>query len=366
VHRALRAGAAAAAVPLLLASGCGDTRTDEAPATGHWTRAAEPPLSARYGPLLASTGTEVLVLGGHTGPACPPGADCTIISDLAHDGAAYDPETDHWRPVSAPPLDLDQFTTHVMAGARLVVGDHRDWWSYDAGRDAWSPLPEPARGSSGPEATDGQLVYTHAGTRVQVLDLADESWSELPPDPLEPRLTDGAVFATDAGVVLTGVNYDEAAPDEPTLTQADVWDGTSWRRLPRTGMIGPLYHWTGRRLVGAEVGGADGGQVNGWDRWYPSAGALDPRAGEWTTLPGVPGYDDLDQQAWRVEAASGPRIATAGFVYDDDQGTWTGLGHPRSVIREDTTGVWAGDRLVVVGGSDGELQPVSEAWVWAP
>ena len=112
--------------------------------------------------------------------------------------------------------------------------------------------------------------------------------ASCPADPLAPPLTDGSVFATDDGLVLTGVNYEEAAPDEPTLTQADLWDGSSWQRLPRTGMIGPLYHWTGERLVGLEIGGADGGQVNGWDRWYPYAGALDVATGRWSEIPARP------------------------------------------------------------------------------
>ena len=358
-----------ALMPLaLLAGACGDERlTPAAPGDPpRWTQAAEPPLSARHGPLLAWTGAEVLVLGGHTGPACPPNASCVHLDDVARDGAAYDPAADRWRPLSDPPLDLDRYAGHVVVDGRLVVGDDHVWWSYDPQGDAWTRLPDPGGRVGWPEAAADGRVYTHVRNRVQVLDLAAGTWSELPPDPVTPPLTDGTVFATDAGVVLSGVNYDEPAPDEPTLTQADLWDGTAWRRLPRTGMIGPLYHWTGRRLVGAEIGGADGGQVNGWDRWYPFAGALDPRTGEWSKLPGVPGYDDLDQRAWRVEAAAGPLVVTDGLVYDDDHGSWSALGRPRSTIQQDVTGVWAGGRLVVLGGSDRDFDPVREAWVWTP
>ena len=133
-------------------------------------------------------------------------------------------------------------------------------------------------------------------------------------------------------------------------------------------MIGPLHHWTGERLVGAGIGAADGGQVNGWDRSYPFGGRLDPATGEWSELGGdVPGYEDLaDRDAWRVEAAAGPLVATAGFVYDDQAGTWTPLGRPRSAMREQVAGVWAGDRLVVVGGADVDNQPVLQAWVRTP
>jgi hypothetical protein len=352
----------------LVAAGCGDEAPGrpEPAAAVEWTRAADLPLAARYAPLLVWTGDDVLALGGHTGPACPPNASCVEQHDNVRDGAAYDPVADTWRALPDAPIDLDRFTGHALVDGTLVVGSDRGWWSFDLADEAWTRLPSPERGSSGPEAADDGRVYTHVRNRVQALEVATGAWTELPPDPLTPRLTDGTVFATDDGVVLTGVNYQETAPDEPTLAQADLWDGTAWRRLPRTGMIGPLYHWTGQRLVGAEIGGADGGQVNAWDRWYPFAGALDPRTGEWSELPGVPGYDDLDQRGWRVEAAAGQLIATAGFVYDDGRGTWTELGRPPSDIRQDVTGVWAGDRLVVVGGSDDGFEPVGEAWVWAP
>jgi hypothetical protein len=201
---------------------------------------------------------------------------------------------------------------------------------------------------------------------LHVLDLAAGEWRSLPADPLTPRLTEGRVFATDAGIVLAGVNYEEAAPDEPTLTQADVWDGESWRRLPRTGMIGPLYHWAGERILGLEIGGADGGEVDGWGRWYPFAGALDPATGEWSAVDGVPDYEEARKADWRVEAADGPLFATAGFVYDDRTGDWTLLGRPDSDLDWELTGVWADGRLVVFGGADEDGDLSAETWVWAP
>jgi hypothetical protein len=365
-HAALLAALAA------VAAGCGDevNAPHESAGAAAWTRAADLPLSARYAPLLVWTGEEVLALGGHTGPPCPPNADCATLDDTARDGAAYDPDTDAWRLVADAPIDLDRFTGHVVVDGELVVGDVDGWWSFSPGSNTWAELPAPPTDVGPPETVRDGLVYSHVQRRVHSLDLATGTWSELPEDPLGPPLTDGSVFATDAGLVLTGVNYEEAAPDEPTLTQADLWNGHAWQRFPRTGMIGPLYHWTGERLVGLEIGGADGGQVNGWDRWYPFAGALDVATGRWSEISGVPGYEDLDRDldrgAWRVEAADGPRVATAGFVYDDDTGTWTRLERPDSALEQELTGVWVGDRLVVVGGADKNLARLPEVWVRAP
>lgn len=354
---------ALAALALLLTA-CEDAGGDAATGAPAWSRAADSPLSARYGPLLAWTGEEVLAFGGHTGPPCPPNADCTVLDDLAPDGAAYDPDTDSWRPLADPPVGVDRYTGHVMAHGELVVGDQRAWWTYDPGADTWRRIPDPPARVGPPEAARGRLAYTHWGSRVYAVDPTQGEWTALPPNPLTPRLRDGNLFATDdAGVVLTGVDYAGTAPDEPTLTQVDVLPGDTWQRLPATGMIGPLYHWTGDRLVGLEIGGADGGEVNGWDHWYPFAGALDPATGEWSEIPGIPGLEDLSDGNWRVEAAAGPLVATSGFAYDDDSGVWTPLGRPDSELDRELTAVWAGDRLVVVGGADEDGDLLSETWI---
>lgn len=356
-------------VALALAlSACGDADGTGTPtaAGGAWTAATAGPLSARYAPLLAWTGQEVLVVGGHTGPPCPPNADCQLPDDFARNAAAYDPDRGSWRPLVDAPADLDRYVARVVVDGDLVVGDGRAWWRYDVDADAWTRLPGAGEATGLPEAVRDGLVYTHRGQTVRTLDVATGEWRSLPDDPLTPRLTDATVFATDAGIVLTGVNYEEAAPDEPTLTQADVWDGESWRRLPRTGMIGPLYHWTGERLLGLEIGGADGGGVDGWGRWYPFAGALDPATGEWSAVDGVPDYEDAQKVDWRVEAADGPLFATAGFVYDDRTGDWTRLGRPASDVDWEVTGVWADGRLVVFGGADEDGDLSGQTWVWAP
>jgi hypothetical protein len=361
---------AALLVALALASAlaaCGGPVGHDAATVGGaaWTRAAAGPLSARHAPLLAWTGQEVLVVGGHTGAPCPPNADCPLPDDHARDAAAYDPGSDTWRPIADAPADLDRYVGHVVADGDLVVGGAEAWWRYDAEADAWSRLPGATEMGAPEVAADG-VVYTHVGRRVRALDLATGEWRSLPEDPVEPPLTEGAVFATDAGIVLAGVDHGEAAPDEPTLTQADVWDGGSWRRLPRTGMIGPLSHWTGERLIGLELGGADGGEVNGWDRWYPYAGAVDPATGEWSAIDRVPDQDGVGDAAWRVEAAAGPLVATSGFVYDDRAVSWTRLGRPASDLAEELTGVWAAGRLVVVGGADEDGEVSAETWIWTP
>lgn len=337
------------------------------PASG-WTKAAPSPLAPRYGALMVWTGDDVLVMGGHQDTPCPPGADCVGPSDPLADAAAYDPETDGWRTIAAPPIHVGSGTPAIVSDGIVVVGNAQDWWTYDPIADLWSEIDTPAGVNAGPRAElDGKVYAVNDHREVSVLDVASGSWSTLPPDDLAPALTIDGLFATPSGIVLAGVNYREAAADEPTLTQADIWDGDSWSRLPRTGMIGWLYYWTGQRIIGIEPGGADGGQTNNWGRYYPAAGALDPATGAWEPLPGLDYDDRAEGPAWSVETAAGPLVATQGRVYDDTTRTWTEPGIPDSAVDSDLNATWADGRLVFFGGYDRGAERLSnDTWIWTP
>jgi len=338
-----------------------------APASG-WTKAALSPLAPRYGSLMVWTGDDVLVMGGYEDTPCPPGADCAGPTAPLSDAAAYDPETDGWRTIAAPPLHVDRGTPAIVSDSIVVIGNARDWWTYDPAADRWDELDTPAGVNAGPRTElDGKVYAVDGHRNVSVLDVASGSWSTLPPDDLAPALTVDGLFATPSGIVLAGVNYREAAADEPTLTQADIWDGDSWSRLPRTGMIGWLYYWTGKRIIGIEPGGADGGQTNNWGRYYPAAGALDPATGAWEPLPGLDYEDRVEGPAWSVETAAGPLVATQGRVYDDTARTWTEPGLPDSAVDSDLSATWADGRLVFFGGYDRHAERLSnETWIWTP
>lgn len=346
-----------------------------------WTRAAPSPLAPRWGALMVWTGTEVLVLGGTDSTPCPSDtADCGERRDDVNDAAAYDPSSNTWRPVAVPPTSVSFGFPAVVADGVVVLGSHDRWWTYEPDADAWRDLPAPPDTAAGPQSALGGSVYTvDRQGRVVELDVASRQWSTLPPDPLRPALW-GTVFATEVGVVHTGVSFTEAAPDEPILTQADVWDGSTWTRLPRTGMLGELTHWTGERLLGTEAGSADGGATNGWVRSYPYGGALDPATGVWEPVPGLPGATEgygapEPPGTWSVEAAAGPLIATGGRVYDDRTRLWTSLGAPDSALDANLTATWADGRLVFFGGYDSSLgydygvidqALADETWIWTP
>lgn len=369
-----RLAALALALPL---AACGsatgpDASNGAASATG-WARLPDVPLSPRTDPVVAWTGSEVVVVGGNTGWICPPNADCTTPTALATDGAAYDPATRTWRAITPAPVGLWNSWggnwDSALVGGTLVVRGTKDgtWQGYDVAGDAWSLLTPPA-GFAGQLAASGGRLWARAGKRILSWDPeTDEATVEASYAPDRP-LQDTQLFVTPAGPVLAGVRYHDGPPDEPTLTQVDVPDGSGgWRRFV-TGQVGWLSHWDGTRLVGVEPGEVDGGEVDGWDRAYPFAGTLDPVTGDWQPLD-LPARD-WQSDGWDVSAAAGTRIVSHGQFVETATGTRLPLGRPDSALDHNLTTTWTDDGLFVVGGADEEAgfeSPAGpEAWLWTP
>lgn len=367
-------------VPVLLAallvaslSGCTEDEPEPPEAGGTWTRGADMPLSPRTSPQVGWTGEEVLVVGGDTavvpddtggGPGQPVG-----------DGAAYDPATDTWRPIADAPEPIPYYFRSAMADDTMVVqtfddqGGPAGWLAYDAADDTWRRLPEPPQ----PVEDTGVLsagagrvaALTRAG-RVLQLDVAAGTWTVLPPDPATPALRDTSVTSTEAGVFVCGT-LQRSDGQTPEFVVVDRWDGSAWTRFDGSRQVGCPTHWTGTRLVGADIQTATGLEGD-----PPFGGRLDPATGEWTALPGAPDVDDLLPESITANAADGPLVAGWGYVYDDDAGTWAPYGRPDSPVDRGTGAVWADGRLVVVGGRDedagydGDAGLSDATWVWSP
>lgn len=371
-----RLAAVAVALACLSSSACGpgegpDVR--EVPAASAWQRAPAVPLSPRTDPVVAWTGSEVVVVGGNTGWICPPNADCAGPTDLAVDGAALDPATGTWRPLAPAPVGLwDSWGggwDSVLVGDLLVVRGTRDraWHGYDVSDDRWSSLSPPEGFEDRLVASDGRL-WARSGRRILSWDPVTGEWRTEASYAPERPLQDTQLFITELGPVLSGVRYGDAAPDEPTLTQVDVPDGAGGWERSTTGQIGWLTHWDGTLLVGVEPGEADGGEVNGWDRAYPAAGTFDPASGEWRPLDVA--ARDLASDGWEVSAAAGTHVVSHGQYVETRTGTRLALGRPDSSVDHNLSATWVEERLFVLGGVDEEAgfdaAAPPEAWWWTP
>ena len=104
-----------------------------------WERLPAVPLSPRTDPVVAWTGTEVVVVGGNTGWVCPPNADCAGPTDLAAGRRRPRPgdrDLADDRPRARRPLGqlgVAAGTPSSSVDLLVVRGDARDrtWRGYD-------------------------------------------------------------------------------------------------------------------------------------------------------------------------------------------------------------------------------------------
>ena len=374
---------------VLLTAACGQiSNVDTAPpdpgvenpaaAAGHgaWTRLPESPLSPREGTATAYVGGEVVFIGGYGGQPCPPGADCARPEDaVARDGAAYDLGTGTWRRIADAPRPVPEMAPTAVVGEQVYVLADETLLVWDSVEDSWDEVTPPrALGWSGLVADGTRLVMASStdenGVRPdRVLDTVTGEWSSLPEDPLKPSF-DRMVTPTPEGLVLTAKPIEpDGSPADPALVHAALLPAgvRTWRTLPASDQLGGWrWSWTGRRLVDPTLGGADGGETNGFGRVIPYGGRLDPATGVWSPLPDAPAEGT---GGWPVEAPGGPLVAAEGWVYDDADGSWTRLPRPEDSPATPGPAVWAGDVLVVHGGADWDLPDQPDEWtpgnVWS-
>jgi hypothetical protein len=287
------------------------------------------------------------------------------------DGAALELPRRAWVPLPAAPHPIPPYAAKAVLGYSLYVIAGAQMLEYDAGLDAWRTHPAPAEHSR-LVAVERSVVAIgpsdEAGAAVdEMYDPATRSWHRLPDDPLGPSFGRTAV-GTPSGLVLFAHDLVPDPGVTPSFVRAAVLDLGSrrWRKLPTSDQLGGgAWTWTGKRLVDATVGGADGGEVNGYGRMIPYGGTLDPRTGAWGRLPDAP--DEPARNGWAATAIDGPAIAAGGWLYDDFAETWRVLPRPDGAPAQAGDAAWAGGSLVVLGGltyTDSPLTRDPRAWIF--
>jgi hypothetical protein len=191
-------------------------------AANRWEPLPPAPLSPRQHPLLAWTGTELLVWGG------------VAAGRPLHDGALLDPATGSWRAMASGAPLFRGAPGGVWTGELLMVWGrpverHRaPGWTYDPGRDAWTSLSRliaQERGSPHLVAVGDAVVVwggrDRGGLRRDgfVLDPRSGRWRKIPAAPSGWRRAP-LVGGTDEGLI--------------------VWGGTAWGRPRPDGWLFPL------------------------------------------------------------------------------------------------------------------------------
>ena len=213
--------------------------TVPSPQQASWELVGEAPIQGREGHSIVWTGEEVIVWGGRAG------------NDLA-DGAAYDPTTQTWRPITAPSGFTSRYGhTAVWTEEGMLVtqgqsasGDVSDSMIYSPSSDTWRAAPSSGIGTNVVDhfAIDNSAVILSAEA-VHVYDHDTEAWTRG--DTRFP-VVDGALMET-GEVALVGIG------EEGELSFEAVFPGSdTYRPLPARGIQeGP---WDRASLVSSERG----------------------------------------------------------------------------------------------------------------
>ncbi|MGH9039741.1 MAG: Kelch repeat-containing protein, partial [Acidimicrobiia bacterium] len=273
------------------------------PAADKWRTLPVSPLGARADHVAVWTGKEMLIWGGN------PGIETPFGNNEFADGAAYNPDTDKWRPMAKFPLTARYATRAVWSGKVLVVwGGARaedgeeaeplaDGAAYDPDRDSWSKLPpSPLGGRLSPlaAAVDGTVLISWGFNRDpgQALDGARydpsaEAWAKVAPVPS----TDAAWCFDLAGCigVDTGTRVVFAGEGLVYDEQADRWAKVATSPLADPFLDGKALAFTGNRVV--VFGGGrytSDAEAPPEDVMRDPGMAYDPGADRWTPLPPAP------------------------------------------------------------------------------
>ncbi|MEZ5382840.1 MAG: hypothetical protein R2754_13735 [Microthrixaceae bacterium] len=265
------------------------------------------PISLSDRPAGVWTGDELMVAGGR-----PLGVD-NSSGDVG--AAGYDPSTESWRELAAPPPEARGSTigaawtgTEMLVVTDGVKPEHA-FHSYDAANDAWRALASPAEaGSSGQlHWTGDQLILWTTGPNGgpdvgQRYDPQADQWTPLPSSTPEAEPWHASSIWTGDELVVWGINI---GPDQ-TVTVGYRWTpgDDEWIRMSPA-PIDPVNwgEWT------------PGSQTVGFD---PETGlvvvvSVDPGVGTDTKRP-VLTYNPKTDRWEQISAQKGLRHQSSGVI----------------------------------------------------
>ncbi len=284
---------------------------------------------------------------------------------LFADGAAYDPGSDRWRPLSAAPLGGRTSHTAVWIGEEMLVwggccerrgAEFGDGAAYDPAADTWRPLPpapiEARRGHTAVWTGRHMLVWGGAVFERAFADGATYSpgrdrWSRLPDAPVEPRYSHSAVWTGTQMIVWGGATL------EPATLNDGAALGRGWSRVSPSGPARSAHStvWSGTEML------LWGGCCANAGRELGGGSAYEPTSGTWRDLP----ESGLDPRVEHVALPANGRMLIWGGVnserrfadgalFEPLQDAWTPLTPAPLEPRFGAAGVWTGNMFLVWGG----------------
>jgi len=269
--------------------------------------------SRRLEPGVAALGTTLVVVGG---------IDTTVVEGLhiTNTVDTFDTASDTW---SAPLPSAPVAWTHInlasandqlfllggLDGTQFIA--HGETWVLDPGASAWRSLaPMPIgleRGAAGVIATASHVYLLGGASTTAALatcldyDIANDSWSELPPLPM-PRSHPAAMQIADGTlIVAAGLQTLDA-----TMPLGDVWElapeASTWRA--RTATLGRPRGGCAYAVLGGALVCAGGEAQQSALRF---ADRYDPIGDMWQSIEPMP-----NNRAGTQGAAIGDRFYVPG------------------------------------------------------
>jgi len=283
--------------------------------------------AARVGHSAIWTGKKLIIWGGMSG---------TSVPYSYYGGAAYDPETNNWAPISSAGAPIAR-TMHVAVwtGTKMIVWGgyndtapfyRNDGGVYDPATDTWAALPQNGAIPSSRQGAVG--VWT--GTKMIV-------WGGGPP----PFLNNGAAYDPGTG---TWVAIATANAPSPRMGATAVWTGTK------------MLVWSGTYAARPVIDGVY--------NFYNDGAAYDPATNTWTPMSsaGAPTARFYSTAAWtgtQMITWDGATFPPGGaFVLDGNGGIYDPAANGWSAMsvssapsnRAHGASVWTGSSFIYWGG----------------
>ena len=270
-----------------------------AKAAGAWRQLPDAPVSIAAGRTTVWTGSEMIVTGVN------PGADGTFV-DSTEVAEAYNPRTDTWRRLPAPPKTESQcMQSAAWTGKEMFVWGCQ-LTAYEPKTNQWRRLPD---------APTGHGIVVWSGRELI-------GWG---------------------GGCCGDASDDGSAYDPVTNT---------WRKLapaPVSGQQSPIGAWTGRELVVLNGHGPEGDRVGG--------AAYNPTKDSWRRIPSRSGIRALRAvyDGNEIYAIGGKGV----LGFNPSNNAWREL--PRAALG-DGAAAWTGNRLIVSGSATNAYDPPRDLW----
>lgn len=363
--------------PVLLPSGSTGVGTTPTPSVvafkNEWLAVGSSGLTSpsRFGHSAVWTGTKMLIFGGYDG---------NVRKEVAN-GAAYDPKTNTWEPISASNAPLARaFHVGVWTGTKMIIWGGTTYGSstrtsfgdgaiYDPATDTWKKIS-----TTGAPSARTSMFYAWTGTKLlifggsrstQVLgdgflyDPNTDVWTKMNGTGAPSARSNSASYG-DAQTSSTKLMvFGGFTASSGVLADAYVYDSLndSWKKVSATGFPANrsnfAYSFNGVRFFLFGGNNATSTQLGtgaiydvATDSWkaMSATGAPSPRF----VLSGVTAGNKFILYGGQLPGAAG--FADNGGIYDAVADTWTAInpiGNPGGFSGH--TSIWTGDAMIIMG-----------------